>query len=153
MVWYSNFSKYFWCFFLKFKAQRKDQDEISVCAVSVCPQGGTDDVFSPETSVNQKKTKRPCLWASIDRFCLFICFPLSLFLKLFLSAHRASRSSYKHCDYQHRPKIHHPAVQTRLWWQNIHFPLAGGGPGELAINNWSARLLHHVVLLLGWSSD
>lgn len=47
-----------------------------------------------------------------------------------LILHRASWSSYQRGDFKHRPTFCHPAVQTWLWWQDLHFPLAGGGPGE-----------------------
>lgn len=52
--------------------------------------------------------------------CIFLCF----------RSHRDAWTSYQHRHLQHQPAFGYPAVQTGLWWQNIHLTLAGRGSGN-----------------------
>lgn len=62
-------------------------------------------------------------------------FPLSHFYHSSCMFHlscsdRDAWTSYQHCHLQHQPTFSNPAVQTRLWRQNIHLTLAGRGSGS-----------------------
>lgn len=114
------------------------------------PQGGA--VVDRSFPSKVYRPRPPCMRGSQAKYTSYL-FPQWSFVSLSLSntgsslsaSYRAPWPSYQHGNFQHRPTLRHPAVQTWLRWQNFHFPLAGGGPGDL-------DLLNDVSLLLESSS-
>lgn len=94
--------------------------------------------------------------------CLIHWLHTAKFHPCFLFVHRAPRSPYQLGYLQHWSPLSHTSVPPWLWWQDIHFQVAGGSSGNLCVRfiTWwciSLQSLKHLCCIrvetLAWSPN